>query len=287
MGDIRQRRDQRPRKPTPMHLTERDKQVIEAVHLYRVLRQDQIQVLFFGAQKAAQRRLIRLYHHGFLERLFLPVVAGRSPTFYVLDRRGAELLRSEFGYDDLHWYNSSKDLKTDFLEHTIAINDFRIAVTRAAQQSGYRVLVWKSESDLKASYDRVTVRIPSGRAHNYPIVPDSYFALETPLGRAHFFIEVDRGTETTERFKGKIRAYTAYYETGGYEKRFQTKSLRVLTIAIGEKRLLNLKKATEDVNGRRRYWFALASELKPDTVFSAPVWRVAGESQPRRLIEPE
>ncbi|MEZ4671450.1 MAG: replication-relaxation family protein [Anaerolineae bacterium] len=285
MGDIRQRRDQRPRKPTPMQLTERDKQVIEAVHLYRVLRQDQIQALFFGASKAAQRRLIRLYHHGFLERLFLPVVAGRSPTFYVLDRKGAELLRSELGYDELHWYNSSKDLKTDFLEHTIAINDFRIAVTHAAQQEGYRLVIWKSESDLKASYDRVAVRVPSGKAHNYPIVPDSYFVIETPLGRAHFFIEVDRGTETTDRFKSKIRAYTAYYETGGYEKRFQTKSLRVLTIAIGEKRLLNLKKATEDVNGRRRYWFALASDLTLETVLAAPVWQIAGETTRRPLIE--
>jgi hypothetical protein len=51
-----------------------------------------------------------------------------------LDRRGAELLRVEMGYDDLSWHHSSKALGVDFLEHTLAINHVRIAITLAAKQ---------------------------------------------------------------------------------------------------------------------------------------------------------
>ncbi|MCA9910134.1 MAG: replication-relaxation family protein, partial [Anaerolineae bacterium] len=82
-----------------MRLTDRDKDIIEAVYRYRILRQDQIQRLFFGTAAAAQRVLVRLYDHTFLERKFLPVYEGRSPTLYVLDKRGAELLRAERGYE--------------------------------------------------------------------------------------------------------------------------------------------------------------------------------------------
>jgi len=46
----------------------------------------------FLAPKArrGQRRLERLYDHGYLERKFLPVVIGegRSPTLYIVDRKG-------------------------------------------------------------------------------------------------------------------------------------------------------------------------------------------------------
>src|SRR5687768_648646 len=118
MQTKKRKRHQRVTDPTPMRLTERDIDVIEAVNRYRVLKQEQIQALFFGSQATAKFRLAKLYDHGYLERKFLPVMLGegRSPTLYVLDRKGADLLRVERGYDELTWYSSSKDLKTEFLE---------------------------------------------------------------------------------------------------------------------------------------------------------------------------
>ena len=47
----KRRRDRRLAQPRRMRLTERDRDIIEAVHLYRLLRQDQIQALFFGTQE--------------------------------------------------------------------------------------------------------------------------------------------------------------------------------------------------------------------------------------------
>src|SRR5258706_943574 len=104
----RRRRDKRLSNPAPMKLTDRDKKIVEAVHLHRILRQDQIQALFFGHPAAAQRRLVKLYDYGYLERHFLPTRGGMmsSHILYSLDRLGAELLRAEFGYDKLNWYPS-------------------------------------------------------------------------------------------------------------------------------------------------------------------------------------
>jgi hypothetical protein len=135
----RRRRDKRLKLPPLMRLTDRDKQIIQAVCEYRVLRQDQVQALFFGHKAAAQRRLVKLYDYGYLERYFLPTRGGlmSSPILYGLDKRGAELLRVEFGFEDLRWYPSRKAMKDDFLEHSMAIAEFRIAVTLACRNLGY------------------------------------------------------------------------------------------------------------------------------------------------------
>src|SRR5258708_843191 len=210
----RRRRDQRVANPVPMRLTDRDKQIILAVWLYRVLGQIQIQILFFRSKNTCQRTLARLYLHGFLQRVFWPVVTGSPPTLYVLDKKGVDLLKSEFGYDDLRWYPTSRILKGGFLEHTNAINDFRIAVTLAAQQCGYALEIWKNESELKAQYDYVRIQTRFGLKKT-SVIPDGFFLLSSgPQSKARFFLELDRGTETTERFQTKVKAYIAYRESG-------------------------------------------------------------------------
>jgi hypothetical protein len=285
MGQKR-RRDQRHPNPKPMRLTDRDKQIVHAVHTYRVLRQDQLELLFERSSSVMQRIMVRLYDHGFLERKFLRILGWNSPTLYVLDRKGAELLRTEYGLDDLVWYGSSKDLKMDFLEHTTAINDFRIAVTKAAQLAGYDLLKWVSEGELKGKYDRVVIRSDSGKAQSVSLIPDGYFVLKVSQGYAHFFLELDRGTETTGRFKTKVLAYTTYYQSGVYERRYGSKSMRVVTVTSGSKRLESLKKATEEAGGKRRFWFAIGKSITIETVLHHPLWHVAGEPQPTALIEP-
>lgn len=282
----KRRRDRRLDQPRRMRLTPRDVDIVEAVHHYRVLRQDQIRMLFFGTKSACQRALARLYDHGFLERKFLPVLYGRSPTLYVLDKKGVDLLRSERGYEDLVWYSSNKDLKTDFIEHTTVLNDFRLSIVVSARRGGLEPVLWRSEGQLKADYDRV--RLATSR-RPVSVIPDGYFVLATPLGKAHFFVEIDRGTETLARFKQKIYAYKEYFDSGAYERRYGTKSMRVLTVATGEGRLTNLWRVTGEVTaqigGQRRFWFGLADRLTVDTVLNAPVWVIAGEQTARPLID--
>ncbi len=206
-----------------------------------------------------------------------------SPVLYGLDKRGAELLRLEFGYEGLHWFASMKELKDEFLEHTLAIADFRIAVTIACQRTGYRLLTWHGETELKADYDRVTIRTDKG-SRAVSVIPDGYFAIETPLGKAHFFLEVDRGTMTVGRFRDKVAAYIAYYQQG-YQHRYGTKSLRILTVTVGEQRLTNLKRVTEQILGTHWFWFSLSSKVDAAHILNAAVWQVVGREGFQTLIE--
>lgn len=273
-----------------MILTARDRQIVEMVYQCRVLRQDQIHALFFGAStSASQRRLALLYHHGFLTRVFLTARASYmlSPALYMLDKRGAELLRMEFGYDDITWTTKSNDVGQQFLEHTLAINDVRVAVTLACRQlDGCDLLEWRSEAQMKASYDRVTVTPPKGRSELISLIPDSFFVVQTPQGKAPFFLEVDRGTETTGRFQTKIFAYQAYIQSGAYQQRYGFKSIRVLTTVPSLKRLEGLKTVTESAGGGQRYWFAVHGDISAQSIMYKDIWGIAGQSASAPLFTP-
>lgn len=286
----KRRRDQRKENPAPMRLTERDIDIVEAIYQHRVMRQDQIQYLLFGRKNksGAQRRLEHLFDHGYLERVFLPVHMGegRSPTLYVLDRAGADLLRERRDYPDLVWHSSSKDIRQMFIEHALAINDVMIAVTLACQENGFELETWQGENQIKADYDRVRAVTTAGRRKSVPVVPDSYFAIVAHQRRHHFFLELDRGTMTIDRFKNKIAGYIAYHRSGKYEERYGTRSLRVLTITTGPKRVERLKQGSEEIKGQRRFWFAHLEDVRFDTILTAPIWQVATEDGYLALIEP-
>lgn len=287
----RGRRDQRMTSPPPMYLTERDRQVIEAVYQYRILTQNQLERLFFSQKTSAQRRLSLLYHHGFLERQFLPVRGGimNSPILYLLDKRGAEMLTAEFGYDEVYWKREHNEVSVEFLEHALAINEFRILIVRACKRLNYPLLTWRGESDMKADYDRVKIPKAQGGLMSVSLIPDSHFVIDTPRQaektKAFFFLEVDRGTMETKRFKTKIEAYTAYIDSGAYEKKYGTRGLRILTVTPSKKRLQNLREVTEAAGGRNRFWFAVLPELTPENIIDKPIWQVAGREGLSTLIE--
>jgi len=269
-----------------MQLATRDIDIIEGVHTFRVLSQGQIQNLYFSPRNksGAQRRLEKLFDHKFLERRFLPVTEGRSPTLYVLDRKGAELLRAERGYDELVWYRSSKTLRPDFLAHTLAINEVMVAITLACREQGHLLETWYGENQIKADYDRTSIYTPAGKRQQVPIVPDSYFTIVANQRRYPLLLELDRGTMTVSRFQTKVLGYIAYYRSGEYERRYGVKSIRVLTVTLSEQRLKNLKKATEAVGGLEWFWFGVLSELTSDVILSAPVWWQATHEERKSLI---
>jgi hypothetical protein len=281
----RARRDERLKNPSPIRLTERDLKIIQAVYEYRMLTTQQLQTLFFPSLHQAYNRLAALYHHGFLERQFLGVHADKmnTPILYLLDRRGADLLQAELGLD-VTWSSEAKQVTAQFLEHTIAINTVRVAIAKASELPSFALLTWKGENDLKAEYDYVSIRTPTGRMKSVSVIPDSYFVLETPKGTAHFFLELDRGTMTTQRFKTKIMAYQVYYQGGGYQRRFGTKSLRVLTVTTSEARAASLRRVTEEAEGKQRFWFTTLACVKPETVLTMPIWSIATKERNEPLV---
>lgn len=282
----RNRRDRRPADPRPMRETERDQAIVRLVYDYRILSQAQLQRLARKSRSTVQQALVRLYHHRYLERVFLPVAyGGSSPTLYILDTRGIALLQ-RMGVEDFSGM-PSRNLSGVFLEHTLAMNDFRITVSEACERLGWRIAVWRTENALKANYDRVTVRT-RGKVEAVPIVPDSYFVVDIPgRGVSHFFLELDRATMTLRRFKTKIAGYVAYYKSGAYQRRFGAQGFRVLTVvdAPGTVRVENLVKESASIPGvGRRFWFAHLPELTPERVLTGPVWRIGGHASAESLF---
>lgn len=283
----RARRDERPENPPPMRITERDIQIIQAVYEYRVLTTQQLKALFFPSLHQAYFRLGALYQHGFLDRRFVGAAIDKNntPIMYVLDKRGAELLQAERGFDIQWTHREYKQVGLPFLEHTLAINTVRVAVVKACeQQAGFTLLQWRSEGDLKDDYDHVTIHSEKGKSVSVSVIPDSYFVLDSPRGTAHFFLELDRGTMTTKRFKQKVLAYQAYYQNGAYQRRYNTKSLRVLTVATSLVRAQNLHKMTEEAQGKQRFWFTTLEQITVEQVLNVPIWQVATVPEKQPLI---
>ena len=294
-----QRRDQRSETPQNIVIRPRDIELIETVYRNRVMTQDQLRRMFFlpdaktgDGKEAAKRRLRLLFDNGYLERKVLPTLPGegRGPNHYILGEQGVELLRRERGYTKIRWYKSSTDLKQDFIEHTVAISDVLVAVEGACLKLGYESDEWKSESQLKADYDYVTITTAKGKRERKPVIPDAFFVVNTGEYRYPCFVEIDRGTMQLNRFKNKVKAYAKYYRSRGYEKRYQFQSIRVLTVVStqsrtgGDRRLAELKKTTEEATKANWFWFAKLSDISADTMFSEPIWYRLHEAEQQHLI---
>lgn len=271
-----------------MILTERDCEILKMVNDCRALRSDQIERLFFQSRSTAQYRLQRLFHHEFLNRSFLTVVAGgpaSSPAIYTLGKRGATVLVERFGYDRERLRLPKKGtIAWHQLEHLLKVNDIRLTITQAVTANGWILEEWRDETAFRASPDYVTLTNRRGQTQEKPVLPDGYFCMETPKGKARFFLEVDRGTEALSKFTPQIVVYEAYVDSGQYQARFAARSLRVLIITTTTRRLESLKTAIERSGGDSKYCLTTFDQLTPETVFTQPVWERVGSHDRVPLI---
>jgi len=260
-----------------MRLTDRDKRVIEWVYLFRFLTGDQIRLLEFenASKTACQRRLSLLYHNKYLSAIQKPTHAGygSSKRVYCLSQRGKEVI--SFMHDgmdpkNIKWNKKNNQVEIYFLEHTLAVNDVRVAFTVSARSLGYE-LKWIPEWELKALKEKV--RDPENPGKSLAVTPDGYFILKGEGKVARFFIEADRATETNRRWKDKIRGYVEYVNTGQYYKRYKAESLRVLTITTTQERLKNLLSTTMNVKGANFFWFTDKEKLKDKNIIKDNIWR--------------
>ena len=208
--------------PPPMRLTSRDVRIVLEVYEQRILSAPQIEALFFPSPKprgcitSCQTRLQLLFHHGFLDRIDLPIKLGegRAPYVYALDERGANLVATKKDVDraDVTWNSKHNKLGHQFVEHTLAVNDFQIAIRLLSDEGHFKVKSWIGESDFRtaALKESVPYRMRGARVvRNYP---DGYFRLSIPgyKSDAHFFLEVDQGTMSNARWREKVEAYIEF-----------------------------------------------------------------------------
>jgi hypothetical protein len=276
-----------------MRLTARDQQIIDWVYELRFTTQEQVRQLLFSpkASSSCRRRLTLLYHNGYLDRRLIPLRSrfGANRAAYCLDRRGAQLIAflRNTGRSKLAWRPADNDRELYFLEHNLASNQVRICATLAARDLNYG-LVWTDERSLKMRAMRDLVADPKHPGERLAVIPDGYCRLDTGAGRQCFALELDRATVEEKPFKEKVRALGEWKVTGAYKRRFGTDSLRVLfVVAPNERdkhRLHRIKAWTEAEGGESLFWFAHLTEITPATIFTTPIWQVAGRSGSYALL---
>lgn len=275
-------RNKRVKGYTRMVLTERDREIIRAVHENRFLRRDQIERLFFSTTAAANARLLLLFQHHFLDRLYLPVAVGSSQAVYALDREGARLIAhgEHLHLSQVTWKRKHNRVEFFFLEHTVAVSELHVALEVASRaRDDVMVAEWKREGFLT----REKLRDPEDDERRLFVSPDAFFALAVPGGSMYFFVEVDLGTETLERFRRKIRAYQEYYRTGRYEERHDHHSFRVLTVGESAGRLANLIEVAHEEGAGKMFLFGMASQISAAAF--GPVWFHPGSLDPSSLLD--
>ena len=264
--------------------------MIKAVNDFRVMRQEQVQRLLFPSKNTAQDRLRRLWEHAYIKREWLPSIGGIQTTsvLYLLDRRGVELLRREFGYDNTQLRWSARKASPLFLEHTLGLSEIRLAVELACRAHGNPLTVWRDEKAIKADYDRVQI----GKQW-VPMLPDAYFVVEVAAGDLHFFVEYDRGREDLKVFRKKLSGYIAYYRSPKCMARYGTNKIRLLSVAeggttgSGRTRLENLTQLARDLKAGREFWFSALGQVAGEDVLTALIWKVAFSSELTALTAKE
>jgi hypothetical protein len=262
MDSSRLPRFQRSPSIVPLHLTERDGDIIRLVHQHRFLRSSHIVALMGGSSQQIIRRLQLLFHHGFLERSRAQIDyyhRGKPRALvYGSGNKGGTFIRQERDStaSKLSWGEKNRAVGRIFLEHALLVSDVMVALELACRKTGRIRLLAEEELSLSGKRNdprpgfQWKVKVTSGLTLG--VVPDRVFALEFPnpgggSNRAYFFLEADRGTMPVKRrhlfqssFYRKLLAYEATWSQSVHRTRFGFNRFRVLTVTTSAARVDSL-----------------------------------------------
>lgn len=298
-------------------LQERDGALLYDVWRYRFLTTSQLELLRscdvdpalrFVSRLTLTRRLKLLFHGKYVRRVARPSITGMQEPVYLLDTEGAKILSLSHG--EVAVRAPSQLPKLAALEHTLAINQFRVSlVTVCARrrehqgESSPEIVEWHSSSAAKFSV------VPAGEERKHQplprkvtLIPDGAFTLKVPVPNASlsnasistasmmklfFYLEVDLGSEVSRILTEKCRAYYAFWQSGGFAQAYSVAAnvgFRVLFVAPTEKRSATILNAIRKLEvGRGLFWVALQDEIRPETLLR-PIWRDAVQDERRSQL---
>jgi Replication-relaxation len=285
----------------PIVLTERDRQILVAVHQQGFLTTELVELVFFppvessrsSPSSKAYERLRELWLWGYLERVELPVarvLGGRRPFLYALGQPGVRYVEPRLGTATL----PVQPRRLDRLDHVFVDHDLQAAALWANLTAQMRTFVppvrrwtWLGERQLRAR--RMRVRDPE-RGSWLPFLPDAYFEVAHASGSLQCaIVEVDMGTLTLRRFARKVRAFEIALASDVFYRHFRRDDFEVLVLAPSERRLEQLRRtAGAVVHGDRRgdYYFATLEALEPAGFATAEWCDLDGEAYEGVLWKP-
>ena len=241
-------------------LQDRDYALLKALSDYRYLSTSQIRARFFSKGPFVYRRLKKLADHRVIVRLQREVVGEAAELVHALSPEGARHLAQHTGRS-VSEFAMHRKASRFFLEHELALNRFRFAFEEAV------------EKEPEVTIDQWTIKhslpIPGGKK----LIPDAYVILATPRGRAHFFVEVDQGTEPVPRIvREKLYRYAAYQHGGQFEKETGVRLFRVLTVTRSERTADRLLQSARQVAPPCLFWFSKQELVTAEAVLITPIW---------------
>lgn len=181
-------------------LDARERAVLVAIYEHKVLLTEHLKAMFFGSLRRAQDRLRRLAQRGLIETWYPPQPRGmgKASGHHTLNECGAQVVASLLGIarSELRYVIRDKeDREQDaWLAHRLGVNEFFCALIETGRiNDGHGLAKWVPER---------TVRTADGW-----IRPDGYGVFLHPEGALDFYLEYDRGTETTRQLANKLAGY--------------------------------------------------------------------------------
>ncbi len=244
-----------------MVLTDRDIKIVADVADFQILTRDQLQRLgHFRSRTRANATLLRLTAFGYLCRRYQPAVAGTQRALYLLGPQSAALL-NQGGLNVAAERKRVKTLSDLFLAHQLLVNDVRLSFRRVGTVA--HLDRWTNDVDLRAAA--------------LGIIPDGHVAYIIEGKHFGAFIELDRGTETLDRWQSKVHAYIRLAASGRYRQVFGHQYFRVLVVAPATARIEHLRRATARVTDKI-FWFTGIQPLAVDGPLASIWWRPTGAS---------
>jgi len=273
-----------------------DPEIIKLVYDYRFANSEQIAVGLGRSRQAVLRRLQKLFHWGYLDRIDpREKRTDRSEKYaYALWQEGVTVLVNHCGLDRgrIQWERERNEVRNFFVRHALMVSQFRACLTAALRDHPEAKLLFWEREDPQGLKDYVYFR-DGFQKKRLSIVPDGYFGIEDPSGKTYFFLEADRSTTTNARFSNKTKAYWLWYKQKGQTKKFHIDGFRVLTITETNQRMNNLLRKSQEADDRRTgtymFWFTTEDSFSlenPQSILQ-PIWRtnVIGDERLHSILE--
>jgi hypothetical protein len=228
-------------------LSGREREILETVGRFRLLRAGQIRRLFFseistatGSARVCRRSLQRLSEHGLLRRLERRIGgtrAGSNGHVYALGAPGRRLV-SFWSGTGIASDRGAHEPGAAFVAHTLAIAELYVALVEADRDGVLELLAFDTEPICWRTFK-------SRFATSTTLRPDAFVRVASGDYEYASFAEVDLGTEGRGALLRKCRAYLDYYQ-GGREQAEHRFFPRVVWITATTARACYLDKLIED-----------------------------------------
>jgi len=250
----------------PFQITERDIEILKLVAKHRFLNSDHIRRLLGGSPKNITNRLKLLFDHGLLGRpecqyLRFRPDGGSNYLVYEISGKGAKLIANHQSQSVACTIGQSRTVGYPYLEHTLAIADFNVALNLATRVDANIGLIDVDELvdnlPVKTHKNPKPYRLHTPITHqgariSVGVEPDYVFSLrlEKENQQAFFMVEIDRGTMPVERSNmhqtsilRKLLAYQAIWQSKIHQQQLCWHSFRVLFVTTSAERVTTMIKA--------------------------------------------